>query len=1241
MNKKRIIYTLLTGLFLVLALTTRHQMLSSDRIYRYAERIETGLHLHQNEVQDILQDTEFLKRRLSANNKIANLADEQDLELLVKMSAAPYSIVFEKNGVLKFWTSTAAPFEEYDFSQISQSGEFVELDLANGQYLGKYETIDDPFFEDYDIYTFYPIKRVYNIESQYLNKQFTTEKFVPNSIVLTSNVTKYPVKEINGKIVTHLDSEAQTEDIYSLKKLAIFYGLFFLFLGFLVNNFSKYLAQKYTLAAGAGFLLTSVFLFKLFVKCYGFTNQFAALSLFNRDFLNFYLSASLGDLLIDIGLLLWIILFFHRNIGDYSFNRVSPKLKQVLAFMNVTVVSMSVINVANVIRGLILDSNIEFDFSYMLNIKNESLLAIFGVILLTLGLFLFSHLLMLINRRLELSMINRQIMYFGSTILAIPILHAANLELDNVRFLLFILLYQVLFDIFVYNKQNNLTWLVIWIVIMAGFSSSLIYNFSEDKDINQRQSYAKILATNRDVIVEDQIKEFSAFLDKYKPTEFEQQTDLIRKEKLKQIINQFFATKTYLFNNYTVSIHDGDVKSFKSELIGLEKISPQSGYISKAQSEDYYFNYFLDIPADTEQQSSMTIQFIRAQRQQSKVYTELMTNKAYMGLDKIDDYEYAIYQNGQNIIRTDPYYGEFLVSVEDLPAEGEFGLQLINARSQVSYRHDNNTVVLISKKMEGWIKPISLFSYLFTLLITLTVLLGFLNLFLKFVPKSLSFAVIRKPSLKNRIQLSVISLIVVSFIIIGFVTVVFFGQSHVQYHENRLKRKTNSVIRDTEHELKIMASVDSLLTTPDDFIASLKISEISNIHRIDINLYSLDGQLRKTSEEDFYDRGILSRKINPAAYMALAKMRQKDYVQENEYIGDFTYKAAYIPVKLRRENQPSMEIGYLSLPYYSQLSSTRTDAISFMGTLLNVYVFLLLIAGVIAIIVANSITKPLTSIGQKLNAFRLGGRNEKIEYSSQDELGTLIKEYNKMVQNIRESADKLAQSEREGAWREMAKQVAHEIKNPLTPMKLSIQYLMHAYENGADDLGSLMKRVSKTLIQQIDNLASIATEFSNFAKMPRAENIQLEVNSLLESVYNLFNEVKEVELTLSMPDKVLNVFADKNHLVSVFNNIIKNAIQAIPEGRTDGLIDVSLIESDGKAVVKISDNGSGISDDMKDKVFVPNFTTKSSGTGLGLAISKNIIESVDGAIYFETEVGEGTDFFVTLPIISVDELVPA
>ena len=170
MSKKIISYLFLTGLFLVLTLYTRHKMDSGDRIHTYAERIEEGLHNHQIKVQKVIDDEEFLKRRLSASSSVANLQDDEDLTKLEDLSAEPFSIVFKKDGDFKFWTSTAAPFEAIDYDQIPNTGELTKLDLSNGTYIGKYESIQDPMFQDYDVYSLFPIKRIFNIESQYLNK---------------------------------------------------------------------------------------------------------------------------------------------------------------------------------------------------------------------------------------------------------------------------------------------------------------------------------------------------------------------------------------------------------------------------------------------------------------------------------------------------------------------------------------------------------------------------------------------------------------------------------------------------------------------------------------------------------------------------------------------------------------------------------------------------------------------------------------------------------------------------------------------------------------------------------------------------------------------------------------------------------------------------------------------------------------------------------------------------------------
>lgn len=300
--------------------------------------------------------------------------------------------------------------------------------------------------------------------------------------------------------------------------------------------------------------------------------------------------------------------------------------------------------------------------------------------------------------------------------------------------------------------------------------------------------------------------------------------------------------------------------------------------------------------------------------------------------------------------------------------------------------------------------------------------------------------------------------------------------------------------------------------------------------------------------------------------------------------------------------------------------------------LIKIYVFLLLATGVLAIAVANSITRPIVRVGKNLKNLTLG-KNEAIEWHSSDEIGELISEYNQMIQKLEESTEKLKQSERESAWREMAKQVAHEIKNPLTPMKLSIQYLQHTVKSNPEEAQAMLQRVTHTMIEQIDGLARIATEFSNFAKMPKPENETFTLNDVVQSVFDLFakNPENNVELNAHFTETPLQVFADKDHIIRVLNNLIKNAIQAIPEDR-QGRIEVSLFADGDRAVMQVQDNGSGIAPDMQERVFQPNFTTKSSGTGLGLAMSKNIVEAAGGSIWLHSEVGKGTSFFVALPI---------
>jgi nitrogen fixation/metabolism regulation signal transduction histidine kinase len=290
----------------------------------------------------------------------------------------------------------------------------------------------------------------------------------------------------------------------------------------------------------------------------------------------------------------------------------------------------------------------------------------------------------------------------------------------------------------------------------------------------------------------------------------------------------------------------------------------------------------------------------------------------------------------------------------------------------------------------------------------------------------------------------------------------------------------------------------------------------------------------------------------------------------------------------------------------------------------------------LAITIANSITQPLSQLADKLKKFKIGKTNERLEWFSNDEIGALIKDYNNLTQELDKSVNLLAKTERDSAWREMAKQVAHEIKNPLTPMKLSIQYLEKTYQDQPEKAGHLIPRISATLIEQINNLSQIAGEFSNFATMPQATNEKISLNEVVETIHDLFRKREDMDIQMNEPIDDLYVFADKNHLVRILNNLLKNAIQAIPDDKR-GKIEIDLQRQGNEAVIRISDNGVGIPNDKKDKVFTPNFTTKSSGTGLGLAISANMIESFNGRIYFESEEGKGADFYVAIPLMKLDD----
>ncbi len=324
-------------------------------------------------------------------------------------------------------------------------------------------------------------------------------------------------------------------------------------------------------------------------------------------------------------------------------------------------------------------------------------------------------------------------------------------------------------------------------------------------------------------------------------------------------------------------------------------------------------------------------------------------------------------------------------------------------------------------------------------------------------------------------------------------------------------------------------------------------------------------------------------------------------------------------------------LGFINLPYFTHQDKYSQEISTFIVAFINLYVLLFLASIMVAVFISNQITLPLTTIRENLRKIELGKRSEPIDYRREDEIGKLVREYNKKVDELAVSAELLARSERESAWREMAKQVAHEIKNPLTPMKLNIQHLQRFRGEGMD-YQEYVNRICQTLIGQIDTLSDIATEFSNFAQIPTAMKQVFDLAGQISKVIGLYenNDRINIRFEKKVSEDIL-VNADREQLSRALINLIKNGIQAIPEDK-EGNIEIFLDKREHMAVISVKDNGTGISPELQEKMFNPNFTTKSSGMGLGLAIVKNIAENFNGRVWFETEMNQGTTFHLEIPV---------
>lgn len=1198
-------------LFFSIAFTLDFFSNQGGNLESYGEKISKYLQQREIDAFSLLEDSDFLRSILArekSNKKV------KSLELVLKKDYAV--LIYEKDKLI-FWNETTTRFSPDLFLENPDSPKFQNS--LNGIYAVYYHELKA--FPLHSAIIAIPLKKSYPINSPYLQAHIPSPVRIPANISLSELKSPYPIHTFEGKILCYLKGTSSLEAKRYQTLLFILYLMGFISFCLLINHLAIYLVKRFNFLAGVLFFLATIGGLLWLAQLSKLSVKFSDLKFVTQTLYTPVNDSSLGNLLLKSITLLWFVTFFHREFKiTGNFNAAIPK-KLIISCFNYFTMLLGLIFITRLLRILVLDSSIVFDFNNIFNQDIASFLGIFCIILLLISLFLFAHRMMLFTINIGLSLYHRLTTLGLAILISLPIAYYADLQLSIFYFLLIGLIFLSLFDLFVDSHTPGLTWLVVWIFLFAAYTTGLLFKYNFDKSQQIKLDYATVLAERRDAMAEKHLIQWISNA----PFSVD---SLSRPGKLMDQIAQSFNIQAYLFNNYEYNIFllnkDSLLFPKNNAYIDIqndwEQASPTS-YPQVRYLKNHNNPYLYLVKTGLASDTNIYIALKNKRHETSKLYAELLEQVNFKGLPFLDKYDYAIFHGNQLYTKGGNPSLDLLKEAQNLE-EDSWLKQQHGGRSDILFRNNNEVYVIIGKNKEDSIKPLSLFSYLFIFFLILVALLFFLNLLLRAIPKTFEFPFIGRPSLRNKIQFAVIALILGSFFIIGVVTVAFFQSSSIEYHQNRLNRKITAVVEDVEHEFSLLPKSDSLETQLKQMA-----QPVSKIHSMDVNLFNLQGQLISTSAPFIFDQGIIAPRINPLIQQILEPQQQGHYITQ-EKIGNFIFQVAYVNV----HDTQGKTVAYLGLPYYSNDRNLKNDVYDFMGTMLNVYVFLLLGAGAIAIAVANSITKPISKIGEKLSLFKLG-KNEPLEWKSQDEIGGLINEYNRMIEKLEESTEKLKVSEREGAWREMAKQVAHEIKNPLTPMKLSIQYLMHAYKSNSGDIEPLLKRVSHTLIEQIEGLSRIASEFSNFAKMPKAENEIFILNDLVQSVRNLYKESPDQNdgIQFSIPEEQLAVYADKGHMNRVLTNLIKNAIQAIPDDRL-AEIKVALYAKNQKGIICVSDNGTGISEDMQEKVFFPNFTTKTSGMGLGLAISKSIIEAIEGKIYFRTQINEGTDFFIELPL---------
>jgi two-component system, NtrC family, nitrogen regulation sensor histidine kinase NtrY len=1215
---------------------------NTDNPQKVVARIENYIWHNENDFDKQCTQTAGILRLFNRSFDLDQLKqlEKKDYGLFV------YHETTDSVRILKFWSKNfGLPSDE----QLALPDGRYELQRDNGQfeYLRKTLQVNDTRIV---VTALLPVRWEYFISNDYLKKGFPASAQIEKRFTWSPVPSTLPVKNGDGKIIMYLKERKDERNTgYSLFVI-ITRTASVIFLLIICFYTARVLCRRKNFAAGFGFLLLSLLLLRLMSVLLPFPFNNSRLEFFDPGiYASGRLLASLGDLVINL-LLLFLVILFISSYRRQAVAGLPPWLRRnsfALGVAALAIFVMATFATCWLIRSLVADSKISFNVTNFFNLNAYSVIGFIVVAMLVVVYYYAATALLKVAQ----NCIPLQVYRYGVIAFAGLLLLYLRLHIASDRISIFVLLWMLLLHAMMHylagrNGSRPVAGNIIWLVFFCASVCVLFNHENNKKEMLDRKVLAQNLANRSNPASENllsiALSRFdNGFLYRNFPLLMSDSNGLAFK---KNLINDNFigylneyATRIFTYDSTEKGYNNPDSTSYQTfNALALNQGTPIRSvpdlYFRDQEQEFDKVTYIFNKRVEDTAGRTVGYFVVEAFPTSFKASGENMSPELFKQrndyiIEKANDYVSAVYNKFELRRRFIDYDFPVQISAADIPIQ-EDTIRYRNGYEELWYKLSKDLVVVIGKKNNMVLTTITLFAYLFFSFLAVWLLVQFFEMLFAGNISRQWLRRLFQMSIRNQVQAIVLFASLLSFLVILIAIISLFTSRFEKNNRQRLSRTMSILLADVQNKVRDNSIFDDVVKVYDagnNERLSEVVTKMAEIHNIDFSVYNLAGSLTVTSQPFVRSKGIVSDKIDPRAFYQLSTRQSAQYVQQ-EHIGAFSFLSMYVPIR----DEKGQPYGYLNIPYYSSRSDLKQEISNFVVTIINLNAFIFLVAGLIAWLVTNRITSSFSLISTKMKEVNLGS-NEVITWHRNDEIGGLVNEYNKMVKKLEESAVVLAKSERESAWREMARQVAHEIKNPLTPMKLSIQYLQKSIAGGTGNVQDLTASVTRTLVEQIDHLSNIASDFSQFANIIHSKNERVHLYSLLQSLQSLFSSEEGVTINLENTAAGAEVISDKTHINRLFTNLIQNALQAY-EAEGPRRVDINVQQLNGFVMVAIQDFGPGISEKLRHKIFTPNFTTKTSGTGLGLAISKGIAEQAGGDITFETEPGRGTTFFVTLPV---------